>query len=242
MCYSRRRQPQILQYVVLFTTYYAPLGTAYVKHLISVVESSTLKLVLEHTIMHKHRPFFLLVTPSALSAAVTIVLALGILVSALVRTHDTSSALAEGLQGFQLTFAPLYHRLTDVLSHNTLLSNLPLLLFWSVVGAVVYLIAVRLYVAFSDTADLEQTLTYANVRRDSLIETLLLSFGLRLVALFGWLIYCAFLFKTIFPRIIAVGSLGHLAVSLLLVTVAVHIHVIFVRLITLRTRIFSATE
>ena len=192
--------------------------------------------------MQKHKSFILLVTPSALSAAVTVVLALGILVSALVRRHDTTNALAEGLQGFQLTFAPLYHQLTDVLSHNTLLSNLPLLLFWSVVGAVVYLVAVRLYVAFSDTADLEKTFTYANVRRDSLVETLLVSFGLRLVALFGWLIYCAFLFKTIFPRIIAVGNLGHLVVSLLLVTVAVHIHVIFVRLITLRTRIFSAIE
>ncbi len=192
--------------------------------------------------MHRHKSLFLLITPSALSAVVTIVLALGVIVSAYVRTQGTNGALAEGLHGLNYILGPIYHRLTDVLARNTLLSNLPLLLFWSVVGALVYLIAVRLYVAISNTADLEKTFTYANVRRDSLIESLLLSFGLRLVAFFGWLIYCALLFKTILPRIIAVGSLGHLGLSLLLVAAAVHVHVIFVRLIALRTRIFSATD
>lgn len=195
------------------------------------------------------KKIILLLTPSWPSGLVAIVGATIIVASNYFRSRSDIGALAEGIQGFQTLAGPIYHRLTDSLAHNNLASNLPLLLFWAAVGAAVYVVAVRLFTAFSDTAALEQTMFYSNVKRDSFLESLAVSYGLRLAALFSWFIYCAIFFKSILPMATTaarnaaqVGTLAHntgLLGTTLGLVLALHLHVIFARLIMLRLRVFS---
>lgn len=193
----------------------------------------------------------LLITPSWWSGLTAVTITLLIIGTAYIRTSSSGGLVKDGVTGFQslFVFSPIYHRLTDALAQNNLASNIPLLLFWSIVGAVVYLIAAWLFTVITKTAALEQTLFYENVSRHSFLESLAVSFGLRLLAVFVWLVYCALFFKSVLPATVAAGkmaamssltsSLGPLLLAVVTLFVAIHLHVVFIRMILLRTRVFS---
>ena len=181
----------------------------------------------------------LVLLPSWVSGLVCVVMALIIVASTYFKSRSDIGALQEGFQGFQAVFGPLYHRLTDRLAQNNIASNLPLLMLWAAVGAAVYIVAVRLFTTFSNTAALEQTMFYSNVKRDSFVRSVAISYGLRLVALFVWFIYCSVFFKTMLPVIITEARKGSLIISVVSLVLALHAHIIFARLIMLRLRVFS---
>ncbi|MDL2341692.1 MAG: hypothetical protein QFB87_01265 [Patescibacteria group bacterium] len=198
---------------------------------------------------HNTKKFLLVITPSWFSGLATVIIAVLVIGSAYFRSRGDSGIFEEGIQGFQTVFSPPYHQLTDRLAQNSVISNIPLLLFWSVVGAIVYLVAVEVFSSFNKTALLEQTLFYTNVRRENLVTSLLASFAVRLAAVFAWLIYCAVFFKLLLPQAVLAGQtagvtrlsshLASLFVALIVLIAAIHIQIVLTRVLLLRVRIFS---
>lgn len=197
-----------------------------------------------------HR-FLLLLIPSSASGLGCLTLAALVVMVNYLKSSSGDSAINDGIAGFQVVFNPAYHRLTDGLAQNSLASNLPLLLFWSAIGAFVYVIAVRLVTVFSNTAKFQQSLLYANLERSNVLAVLAINFVVRLAAIFGWFAYCALFFKTLLPYAVnasqqvssgtVVSHVGTLLGAVVLLAIALQIHVIFIRLIMLRLRIFSST-
>ena len=199
----------------------------------------------------KYHRFIILLTPSWASSLGCLSVAAIIMTVNYLKSNSGDSAIKNGISDFQSVFSPAYQHLTDGLAQNSLVSNIPLLLFWSVVGAFVYGRATRLVAAFSNMAQLQQSLFYTNVKRNNVLAILAVNFVIRLAALFSWLAYCALFLKTLLPyavdvsRQVSGGLLLKSTLSLLgatvLLTIALQIHVIFIRLILLRVRIFSNT-
>ena len=183
----------------------------------------------------------LVLLPSWVSGLAVVVVALIIVAFNYFRSRSDIGALQEGIQGLKFALGPLYHRLTDNLAQNSIANNLPLLLLWAAVGAAVYVLAIRIFASFSTIATLEQTMFYLNLKRDSFVRSIIISFGLRLMALFAWFIYCSVFFKTILPNVASEARNGSLVVPAVGLIVALHIHVIFARLIMLRLRVFSSS-
>lgn len=185
------------------------------------------------------KKLLLLVTPSWASGITAVVVALIIVGTNYYKSRSDIGALQEGIQSFQTLFGPIYHNLTDTLARNVIASNAPLLLFWALVGAVVYALAVRLFMSFNEIAILEQTLLYTNLDRTSFVRDIVLSSALRLVALFCWFLFCASFFKNILPAATLGATRGNALSATLILAVTLHIHIVFVRLIMLRVRVFS---
>ena len=204
-------------------------------------------------INNKMRNLTLILTPSWVSGLLITVFSLAVVGAAYFKAATTNGPLQEGFQGLQMisraVFYPLYHAVTNTLSVNSFASNLPLLLFWAVVGAVVYLVAVRVSAGFSETAALEQTMTYTNVGRGSLIRSLAITFIIRLVTIFVWFVFWALFVKAIVPFVLSKAvvaaaetspsSLISFLIAFGVLVVSLHAHTVFIRLIALRARLFS---
>lgn len=144
-----------------------------------------------------------------------------------------------------------FKTITNNLARNHFISNMPLFLFWAGIGVIVYFFAVSIAGAFSNAIEMERELAYVHAPRQRLVRTAALHTILRLVMLGVWIVYLQ-----VFLRILLPYSLGaaHVAASSALLNgvaysvlavvvlfVALQIHVVMLRLIFLRTRIFGSS-
>lgn len=202
---------------------------------------------------NKIRKLTLLLTPSWVSGLLIAVFSVAVVGSAYFKATTTYGPLQEGFQGLQMigrtVLYPPYHAVTHTLSVNSFASKLPLLLFWALVGAVVYLVAVRLSAGFSKTAAISQTMTYTNVGRSGLIRSLATSFVIRLVAIFAWFVFWTLFVKIIVPFVLIKAadaaaktppsSISSVFAAFSVLALSLHMHTVFIRLIALRARLFT---
>ncbi len=197
------------------------------------------------------RLFGLLLLPSWFSAAVAVIVGLLVGIGTVVLTHYQSSTFRLELLNTQVSQPTAYQSLTDRILSNNFISNLPLLLFWTLVGLVVYLFTSNILAAIRSTAELKSELEYVHVNRHSLLVTAAEHLLVRLVVLVIWVFFIVFFFNHVLPYCVAAalagsGSQGSLLnvsyvlLSIVIMTAAVHLHTIFFRLLLLRPRIFSS--
>jgi hypothetical protein len=196
--------------------------------------------------------FGILLLPSWLSGTIAIVLSLIFSVGTiLLSIYQTSSIRVDYLQYQAAELSNSYQQINNRLAENSFISNLPLLVFWSIVGLVVYLFAANLFAAIHNTAELHSQLRdYVNVDRKKLILSAFTHLGIRLLVLAVWTIYIFFFFHHVIPycTAAAIAGSGHLGfvqnclyeiLAVILMVAAIHLHTIMLRLLLLKPRLFS---
>lgn len=160
--------------------------------------------------------------------------------------HELFAAKAGGSTASALGFRTV----TDNLAHNSAVSNLPLLLFWAVLGVIVYLFAVHLWGVFGRAEALREELGYVNAPKQYLLRTALSRLALRLLFLAVWLVYLQLFLKLFLPYALAAAHVaaagwsasntayGVLAAAVL--SAALHAHVVCARLVLLKLRVFGS--
>ena len=195
--------------------------------------------------------FKVLLQPSWLSASFCVLIGLAVGFGTVILTNYQSSSLRIELANTQLSAPTRYRVLTSQLEANSFISNLPLLLFWTLVGLVVYLFVANIFAGIRNTAELHSELGYVNANRHELLMGAAKHLLFRLAVLMVWIAYFIFFMNHILPYCVAsalagtndIGSLhGDLYVLLAIatITIAIHLHIIFLRLLLLRPRVFSS--
>lgn len=193
-----------------------------------------------------------LLTPSSLSAVLCLVSSLFISLGALFLNRFRSNSL--GIQGsYRQTQQSLESsHLVGTIFQNQIINDLPLIIFWAIIGGVVYVFAVDIIKAFRNSVDLVEELDYAHVNKRRLLTDQLVRLGVRLLVILVWLPYIDVFFNSIMPYAIRVAIIAssagniiqviiHMLLSVAIGTVALHINVIFSRLLFLKPRLFSNT-
>ncbi|MEO8104878.1 MAG: hypothetical protein ABI602_00895 [Candidatus Saccharibacteria bacterium] len=188
-------------------------------------------------------------TPSILSGIVMAVLAVGTVFISLVATYGSSGVLQQGLGAAHSLSAPTYHQITDSLARNPVASNAPLFLLWAAIGIIVYLFAVNIVSALGHGVQMEEELNYVNVPRRKLIRYEIMLLFIRLAVLLGWLLYLQVFVGRLLPfalAVVAAARSENLAVEvgqIIVVTgglfIGLHLHLVFLRLLLLKTRLFA---
>jgi hypothetical protein len=196
--------------------------------------------------------FRILLTPSWLSGLVDI--SIGVLLTAvtIVATiYQTSSIRLDYLQYQAGHVASTYESVNNRLSENNFISNLPLLIFWSLVGLIVYLFAANIFTAIHNTAELRTELQFVHTDRKKILWTALVHLLIRVCVLIIWVIYILFFIHHIFPYCVAsaIAASGHdgflmnaeyALVGTIVMVAALHLHAILMRLLLLKPRSFSS--
>jgi hypothetical protein len=206
--------------------------------------------MLDKSIPTNLRRIIKLATPSSLSAVLCVVASLFISLGALFLNRFRSNAL--GIQGSyhqtQQTLANSH--LVGSIFQNQILNDLPLIVFWAVVGVIVYIFAIDIIKTFRNSLDLVEELDYAHVNKHRLITDIVGRLGIRVIVLAIWLPYILLFFDSLMPysiRIAIIASTSsniiavilHMLISVTIGSLAFHINVIFLRLVFLKPRLFS---
>lgn len=189
-------------------------------------------------------------TPSWLSAFLCVVLALATTILVAVATTYKSSSLRIDLINYHSSTG-VYQAANSKLFTNTFIANLPLIAFWTIVGFVVYLFTINIIRAISSTAELKDELEYVNVDRHSLIWSAVEQLLVHLLVLVVWVGYIVLFVQKILPycmnlanigatQISSVSGIFYLIASFAILTIALHVQVVMLRLLLLRPRVFSS--
>ena len=191
-----------------------------------------------------------LLSPSALGSVIYLVASLSLVLSVIFINRYRSSSLKLQYQYYQSHHTISNSYLTGSILQNSVVKDLPLVLFWALVGVVVYLIGFDVIKTLRSAVELREELNYVHVHRLSLIKDVFTKFAVRVVAI-GLLLPCLLIF---FHRIIPycikiailttaagnlVGVIGYTVLAIIVASAAIHINLILIRLVFLKPRLFS---
>lgn len=189
------------------------------------------------------------ISPSILSGIITAVASILITVFGVVASYGSAGVLRQGLFAANSLAAPTYQQITNRLAQNSFVSNIPLLLFWMAVGMIIYLCAINIVTAFGNGVELEEELNYVNAQRSKLIRYEIFLVFIRAVILAGWLVYVQLFIRLLLPYVLAavqaarlsgiLSGIGQIALAALVLFISIHIHLVFLRLLLLKTRVFA---
>lgn len=196
------------------------------------------------------RLFLAVFTPSWLSAASCILIGLAVSMWVVASTGFKSSGLRLDIITYKTAHGTTYHAADTGILANPFVSNLPLIAFWTIVGFIVYLFAINVFRAIGSTAELKDELDYVNVNRHDLLFSAFEALLVHLVVLLFWAAYLLFFFSHIVPYVINLALVGaaqlqnplvggYALFAAVVMALAIHINVIFARLLFLRPRLFS---
>ncbi len=196
--------------------------------------------------------FKILLMPSVLSFFVSLALAIGLVAATVFGSHYRSSDTRLQLLKYLHSSNGLsVQNAQHALDSNRLISNLPLLLFWILVGLIVYLCAINLFGLVREAADLRQELTdNVNAGRSSVIREVVEKLAIRIVVLAVTVPYILVFFHRALPYAVALSlaasnqltklqGIECIMLALVLIIVCVHVFVILLRLLALRPRLLS---
>ena len=191
-----------------------------------------------------------LVTPSSISALICIVVSLLFGLSVILVNRYQASSLRLEYLFYQKHRAPSSNHLVGNLLSNHFLNDLPLLIFWALIGVVIYLIAADIVRTVISANELREEMAYVHVNRSTLLRTVLEQLIIRVIVLAIWIPYIQFFFHTILPygvsaAIVASGGTlvtipSYLVLSVLVIAAGLHVNLVLLRLLFLRPRLFSS--
>lgn len=193
----------------------------------------------------------LLLAPSSLSGVVVMAIMLILSVIVMLGVHYKESIFGESFSVASRSTNTAYLQFAHKFDSNALLSNVPLMLLWGCVGLIVYLFAVAVYRAFNDAAEIGTELSYVHANRRTQLTEVFVHLVVRVLALIGWVFYAKFFMATLLPQALAsvrsivvggeslvmevINLVGGFALGLL----ALHLHVVFLRLLVLKPRLWG---
>jgi ABC-type multidrug transport system permease subunit len=194
-------------------------------------------------------------TPSWLSGLLTLVIALTIVSGTVVtvRYRDSFELWREAHSSQSQPQEYDYGALDDNFSKSQLISDIPLLIFWSGVGLIIYYFTMSLFKLYRRAVDFEHQLDYVNADRNRLVKAAATKAAFRLAVIVIWFLCLRFTQHVLLPYVIALSYTGsgslylnwlqntaYLSAATALAALTLHVHVVLLRLAFLRTRLFSA--
>jgi hypothetical protein len=204
--------------------------------------------------MLNNKNLILLLTPSWLVSVIGLTAGVLIAGSTIVLAQFTGSELRRQIfevQNTQDAVQPStgYQAITDNFANNSFLSALPLLLTWALVGLAVYFVASAIVKMIKQAVDLREQMDYVHASRDGLKKEAILHLGIRLTALVGWFVFIKLTLSVIVPYALAASyaaahdfslqSILDVCLAIAVIYGATWVHAIFLRLITLKPRLFG---
>lgn len=204
--------------------------------------------------MKNNQKLLLLLMPSWVVNFVGItfgVLATG---ATIVLSHYQGSELQQQIFEVQAHATPgaesdSYQTIANNFANNQFLGALPLLLVWAAVGLIVYFFAISIVRSFGQAAELRDELNYVHISRDERLREAWQHLGIRIAAAVGWFIFIKLTLSVLIPYALAAAkiaaqslslqSVGYTLLAVGVLYVVVCIHVVFVRLIALKPRLFG---
>jgi hypothetical protein len=196
----------------------------------------------------------LLLTPSWLSGLVAVVLSLVISVGVIGTFEAHNSLLQQHLLSFQQSKPQrALTKPSDALpqnDHPSLKTTWPLLLIWSLVGLLVYIMAASIIHSAGQAEDLRESLDYVNARPRAVLASTAEHIVMRVVATILFIIFTFEIWHQVIPYSITaahasaadVWSLDgglYALVSFVVIGASLHIDTILLRLALGRARVFS---
>jgi len=135
--------------------------------------------------------------------------------------------------------------------NNNLQNTWPLILFWAVLGLVIYFIVETIFKTLSEMREFNNELNYVHARRIIIFRNTFELLILRLIAAVAWLYFINYFFKKLVPYAISAAytsaplfnksltGVGYALEAVILIAVGLHIHTVFLRLLLRRPRLFS---
>lgn len=143
-----------------------------------------------------------------------------------------------------------YNYINDDLERNVLIDRAPVMVFWMFVGTLVYFMITGVAGAIASANALEHELSYVHAKRKELLRGVFIKSAIRLCVFALWLAFIMLFFRVLLPYCLAAAHVGaadilsiqgafYTVIAFLVLIVALHIHVVMLRLVALRPRIFS---
>ena len=196
--------------------------------------------------------FGILLSPSLLSTFVGGVISIGLVVFSIASSHYRGSSTRLLFLNFNADQShSSAQAIGRTLDSNKFISNLPLLLFWCLVGFVVYMFAVNIFGVVQRAAELGDELNnFTNLNRGQIIRESLEKLGIRLVVIAVWIPYILLFFHHIIPYVIGLAlaaspeltsasGVGYVILAPVVLAISLHVHTVLLRLLVLRPRLFS---
>jgi len=143
--------------------------------------------------------------------------------------------------------------LSNTVFGNPVLNKILYFAFWMIVGLLVYFL---LFVVIKGTstavADIEEA-TYKNASFSEKLQNIITKLTIRLILIIAWITYWIFFIKTLVPFSVLYTHVGindfprlngwlYTTLGVLVIIASLHVHLIFMRLIALRVRLFGTED
>ncbi len=141
----------------------------------------------------------------------------------------------------------------EVLQENdkpTIQGSWPLLIFWSALGLVVYVIAMFITKSIKDAEAFRESLDYVHADKHVMLQGAAIHIALRLAIIGLWILFTVMFIKLIIPYcittahasagdIISPHGIAYALASFLVIVLSVHLHAVFMRLTFGKARVLS---
>jgi hypothetical protein len=196
----------------------------------------------------------LLIKPSWLSGLAALFVSLAVVIGtvALVNYRGSELKLLKDTQDLQKIEAHEidYEGLEEGLTAYNLISDIPLFLIWGAVGLVAYSFTMSIAGTFQRAVEFEHELDYVHADKQKLVKEAFIHLGARLGFLIAWFLYLQLTLHFLLPYVIALSyaatgdislltSIIYIVVASAVAFVGLHLHVVLLRLICLRPRVFG---
>ncbi len=193
-------------------------------------------------------------TPSLLSASIDIFITIVFTTAAYIaaiRPH--SSALNQAFYLFHNEFIASYNKLASKLAENRIINDLPLILFWVLVGVAVYFVVIEIIKSVNSTIELADDIKETKVsKRQAILKETGIRSLIRAVTVIVWYIYLRlFILKFIpldlsyinrFATSRTVSNAINFILIAIVLLVLLHINTVIFRFIALKRRLISKYE
>lgn len=196
-----------------------------------------------------------LLVPSMISGVLCVLAGLFIVGAIAVLTNYQGSSFQRELQHTQVrseneAIGEDYEYISEDFEQNAVLDRAPVMVFWMFVGTLVYFLVTGIAGAIANVNEIGQELHYMHVRRKQLLKEVYIKSALRFCVLGIWLGFIILFFRVLLPYCLAAAHVGagsiatvsgsaYILLALIVLVICLHIHVVMLRLVVLRPRIFS---
>ncbi len=208
--------------------------------------------------MHPLKNISKLITPSTASIALSLVLTVVIVGAGLwftdIRTGVLFNALTFGSNAPDTTITTsltTINQLNDRIFGNELLNKFLFYGLWLMIGCLVYVLVSAIIAFGGESVEAVEEMKYVNASRAGLERVFLSRLGTRIIAIILEVLYSLFFLRLILPYstyAIHVGvnqtqllpALGYIGLGTAVLMAGWHVHVVLIRLVALKTRLFES--
>jgi hypothetical protein len=200
------------------------------------------------------RLFKVLLLPSGISTLICVLLAVAVGVVVFTSTHFSGSTLEQQVGVWRAINTEndySYYGGSAALTLDSAFNQVATFIMYALFGIVLYFFAVGLITAFRGAEEFEHELKYANVSSKQLKLAAFVHLGIRVVVVVIWFFYLKFFFGTVLfaclswlymaaDAIATVNGIGHALLAVCVLSLSLHVHVVLLRLLVLRPRLFQS--